>query len=230
MVSDDPESFADLDGHEPQVTGSCSGVQTATSCNGAGADANPPPHASDAQTLNQQARDMKTDVNIAIAKDIADNAIRLVNAASAFVLGDVSAGLGSPSPPQIPELQPSNSTQSLTMNVTEGMIVVGGLLTGGSEAKLGLGLGKALASDAQVAEAGEAIAGAGAKGGKILRQGERLASEYGGKPEDWSKMSSSAYHAKDGSTISTHWYQVVGTVLKYEVKSVIDNARWSKPF
>ncbi|MGB2590172.1 MAG: RHS repeat-associated core domain-containing protein [Candidatus Acidiferrum sp.] len=51
MVSDDPESFADLDGHEPLPSGSCSGVQTASSC---GANNEPPPNPSGAQTLNQQ--------------------------------------------------------------------------------------------------------------------------------------------------------------------------------
>ncbi|MGB7283740.1 MAG: RHS repeat-associated core domain-containing protein [Candidatus Acidiferrum sp.] len=52
MVSDDPESFADLDGHETFLPGaSCSGVGTATSC---AANGDPPPNAAAATTLNQQ--------------------------------------------------------------------------------------------------------------------------------------------------------------------------------
>lgn len=52
MVSDDPESFADLDGHEPNLpSASCAGVNTASSC---GANGDPPPNPSAAQTLNQQ--------------------------------------------------------------------------------------------------------------------------------------------------------------------------------
>ncbi len=68
-----------------------------------------------------------------------------------------------------------------------------------------LRLEKSLAVEAQLGEAGAAFAGKGTT--KAIDDINRLVNQYGGNPADWSKMSSSAYKARDGSIISTHWYQ-----------------------
>ena len=68
-----------------------------------------------------------------------------------------------------------------------------------------LNLNKSLAGEAQAAEAGDAIIGAGTN--RTLGDAGRLASDYGGNAADWSKMSSSSYQASDGSMVETHWYQ-----------------------
>jgi hypothetical protein len=100
---------------------------------------------------------------------------------------------------------------------------------GGAEAKSpeAIKLAKALASEAQVAGRGIAVAGAGDKSGTVLRVAGELAAKYGGKPGEWSKMTSGAYKAADGSVISTHWYERLGSQIKYEVKSIIDSVPWS---
>jgi hypothetical protein len=44
-----------------------------------------------------------------------------------------------------------------------------------------------------------------------LRDAERLARDYGGKPEDWVKKSSSKYAARDGTAFETHWIENLRT-------------------
>jgi RHS repeat-associated protein len=84
-----------------------------------------------------------------------------------------------------------------------------------------LNLNKSLASESQMGEAGQPIAGAGTN--KVLRDVGRLESEYGGNAADWSKMTSSNYKASDGSMVETHWYQNDATNSgKIEPKSKID--------
>jgi RHS repeat-associated protein len=70
-------------------------------------------------------------------------------------------------------------------------------------------LTKQLASEGQVAELahGGGIATHGAGTGNQLRQAERLAGQYGGKAEDYQKVSSSYYKAADGSHVETHAYR-----------------------
>jgi RHS repeat-associated protein len=83
-------------------------------------------------------------------------------------------------------------------------------------------LGKALASEAQVAEKGTAIAGAGTQ--KVLRVAPKLAAKYGGDAADWAKMSSSSYQAAGearSAAFETHWYENVVTGVKAEYKTVI---------
>jgi RHS repeat-associated protein len=78
-------------------------------------------------------------------------------------------------------------------------------------------LGKKLASEEGVAElmagGGKSIAGAGT--GKELRDAGRLASEYGGNPSDWAKVTSTA---KDH--MQTHAYRNLETGQTVEFKSI----------
>jgi hypothetical protein len=92
----------------------------------------------------------------------------------------------------------------------------------------GAGLGKQLASEAQLAEmaAGEGSAIAGAGTTKVLRDAPRLAAEYGGNASEWAKMSSSGYTAADGTAFQTHWYESVQTGLRVEPKVTIDTFPW----
>ena len=106
-------------------------------------------------------------------------------------------------------------------------ISLGILLTpGGAEAVSSdaVSLGKSLASESQMAEKGQAIIGAGTN--IELKQAGTLAADYGGKPGDWAKMTSTAYRAGDGTVISTHWYENVVSGIQAEFKSIIDNAPW----
>jgi RHS repeat-associated protein len=82
-------------------------------------------------------------------------------------------------------------------------------------------LNKSLASEAQMGETGTAIMGGDT--GVPLKQADRLASQYGGEPGDWQKMTSSNYKAADGSMVETHWYQNDAINSgKVEIKSKID--------
>jgi RHS repeat-associated protein len=80
-----------------------------------------------------------------------------------------------------------------------------------------LRLGQQLASEEQVGEAGISIAGAGSE--DVLRQAGRLATEYGGNPDDWAKMTSSAYQSADGLSFQTHWYENINTGVRTEFKT-----------
>ena len=81
----------------------------------------------------------------------------------------------------------------------------------------GRNLGRQLASEQQLGEAGRAIAGAGT--GVTLRDAPRLAQQYGGSADDWLKMSSSSYRGTDGLQFETHWYQNIRTGQGVEFKT-----------
>uniref|UniRef100_UPI001F345321 VENN motif pre-toxin domain-containing protein n=1 Tax=Yersinia thracica TaxID=2890319 RepID=UPI001F345321 len=86
----------------------------------------------------------------------------------------------------------------------------------------GLNLNKSLANEAQLADliknGGTSVAGKGAK--DPLRDAPRLAAEYGGKAEDWSKVSSSSYKAADGTIFEIHAYRNGLTGKVVEPKSI----------
>jgi len=80
-------------------------------------------------------------------------------------------------------------------------------------------LNKNLASQQQVGEIGSRIAGEGT--GVPFRDAERFAGQYGGRPADWVKMSSSSHVAPDGTKFQTHWVQNMSTGQRVEFKTKI---------
>ncbi|MHC6219219.1 hypothetical protein [Arthrobacter sp. MMS24-S77] len=88
---------------------------------------------------------------------------------------------------------------------------------GAESAIAGRNLGRQLASEQQMGEAGTALAGAGSSG--KLRVADRLAIEYGGTAADWAKMGSSSYKGTDGFRMETHWYENVLTGERFEFKT-----------
>jgi RHS repeat-associated protein len=54
-----------------------------------------------------------------------------------------------------------------------------------------------------------------------VRDAKRLVALYGGKAEDWVKMSSKTYTGKDGFKFATHWYKNVNTGKLVEYKTKI---------
>jgi len=80
-------------------------------------------------------------------------------------------------------------------------------------------LGRQLASEQQVGEAGTAMAGAGTS--TELRAASRLADRYGGAASDWAKMGSSSYRGADGLQFETHWYENISTGQRLEFKTKI---------
>ena len=87
-----------------------------------------------------------------------------------------------------------------------------------SSAVSGRNLGRQLASEQQVGEAGLPIAGRGTN--TVLRDSPRLAAKYGGQPGEWAKMSSSSYTGADGRVFETHWYEngVTGQRVEFKTK------------
>jgi RHS repeat-associated protein len=82
----------------------------------------------------------------------------------------------------------------------------------------GVKLGRQLASEAQMSEAGTSIAGAGSD--TELRAADQLAKLYGGSPEDYAKVSSSSYRGSDGFQFETHSYVNTSTGNVFEAKTV----------
>jgi RHS repeat-associated protein len=78
-------------------------------------------------------------------------------------------------------------------------------------------LAKSLASQQQMWEPGLPIAGPGTK--RPFRDALRVAAEYGGKPEDWVKMTSRSYRAMDGTQFETHWVENMHTGVRVEFKT-----------
>ncbi len=66
-------------------------------------------------------------------------------------------------------------------------------------------------------ERGQSIAGAGSS--RTLRIASRLAEDYGGRPNDWAKKTSTSYTGRDGYTFEVHWYENVATGLRVEYKT-----------
>jgi YD repeat-containing protein len=86
-----------------------------------------------------------------------------------------------------------------------------------------IGLAKQLISQSQLNEAkmgiGKSIAGAGSN--TTLRDAASVAQRNGGKAQDWAKMTTGSYRAKDGSIVEVHWYQNKVTGQNVEFKSTI---------
>jgi hypothetical protein len=78
-------------------------------------------------------------------------------------------------------------------------------------------LGRRLASEHQVGEAGSILAGGASS--TPLRAATRLADQYGGRADDWVKRSSSSYRGIDGHQFETHWYEDLGTGARVEFKT-----------
>jgi filamentous hemagglutinin len=85
-----------------------------------------------------------------------------------------------------------------------------------------LNLNKSLASQQQLSDlaTGKGVNIAGSGTNVPLRDAPRLVSEYGGRPSDWSKVSSSSYTAADGAQYEIHAYRnsVIGRIV--EPKSI----------
>ena len=81
----------------------------------------------------------------------------------------------------------------------------------------GLNLGKKLASEAQMSEAGEIIAGGSHT--TPLRKAAQLAKDLGGEPNQWVKKRSSSYTAKDGTQFETHWEENSNTGQRVNMKT-----------
>ncbi|SRR5713226_8285210 len=151
-----------------------------------------------------------------MAKETANTVIGVTN----LIDNGINALLGTNL--QTPEFKPSTPGEKAAMLGTALALFV----IPESKTADAIKLGKSLASEAQVAgKAEKIIAGAGSD--RTLRAADRLAASYGGKAKEWSKVSSGAYRAADGSVISTHWYERLGSQIKYEVKSIIDSVPWS---
>ena len=90
----------------------------------------------------------------------------------------------------------------------------------------GTNLGRRLASEQQLGEAGTSLAGAGSKPYTPLRASEGLAENYGGNAADWSKMGSSSYRGADGRVFETHWYENAVTGVKTEFKTKFPESSW----
>lgn len=113
----------------------------------------------------------------------------------------------------------------------EGMLVKEAAVTtaieirvGGQAAKSSANLDKLsrqLASEAQMAEGGTPIAGAGAK--KPLNKANDMATQYGGKASDYAKKGSSSYTANDGTKIETHWEENTKTGERFNIKTKLNN-------
>jgi len=87
----------------------------------------------------------------------------------------------------------------------------------------GVRLQKGLASEQQVGEilSGEAKSIAGAGADAQLRDAGRLAKKYGGKAEDWAKVRSGSFTAKDGTKFEIHAYRNTKTGKTVELKTKI---------
>jgi hypothetical protein len=85
-------------------------------------------------------------------------------------------------------------------------------------------LNKKIASQQQMREAGDVIAGGNSK--IPLRKAEDLAKQHGGEAKHYVKKSSSAYPAGDGVKLSTHWEENVLTGERFNMKSII-NEKWN---
>jgi len=217
MVRDNPESYADLDGHDPPA-GTAGGCGDATTgCGGTNAAAN---------ILKQTGQVLK-DTAVGVTKELSNELTGLANAVNAPIdaaLAKLGVGFDFG---QGTMLQASTPGEKGAMIGTS----LGLLLVGGGETKIGdaISLSKSLASEAQVAEKGTVIAGAGAASGKALRDAPRLAAQYGGKAGDWAKMSSSAFQAigeTHSNAFQTHWYENVVSGLRTEYKTIMN---WMKP-
>lgn len=76
-----------------------------------------------------------------------------------------------------------------------------------------------LAPEQHMGETGIPIIGAGTGRTLLPQTTRRLTSQYGAIADDWAKMTSSSYTARNGFTIETHWYENLSTGLRVEPKT-----------
>jgi RHS repeat-associated protein len=91
-----------------------------------------------------------------------------------------------------------------------------------------LQLSKQLASQRGVSQilAGKGVPIAGAGTNTVLRDAARLAEQHGGKPSEWTKISSANFRAADGQPIATHAYQhTSGKIVEMKTKFVDERKR-----
>ena len=94
-------------------------------------------------------------------------------------------------------------------------------VAGGAQSGIaGVALRFKLAIEEQESGPGIRIAGSGT--GTVLRAAGRLARQYGGRAQDWVKMTSKTYEGSDGLAVQTHWYENTKTGARVEVKQ-----KWS---
>jgi hypothetical protein len=78
-------------------------------------------------------------------------------------------------------------------------------------------LEKQLASQAQMGEVGQVMAGAGSR--TVFRDAQRIAQQYGGNAADWVKKTSSSHLSRDGTRFEAHWVENIRTGQRVEFKT-----------
>ena len=81
----------------------------------------------------------------------------------------------------------------------------------------GIKLQKLLASEEQMCQDGIVMAGKGSD--KVFRSASRFSKDFGGVPEDWVKMKSSHFVAKDGASFEAHWVENIKTGKRVNFKT-----------
>jgi RHS repeat-associated protein len=116
----------------------------------------------------------------------------------------------------------NNGTCETRLSGKQGLIgegICGSIIAGLGVAAAGAADGAAAGSaemDALMSQGSRVIAGQGAK--SALRDAPRLAAQYGGRAEDWVKMTSTQYRVVDGVNQQVHWYENVAKGLRVEPK------------
>jgi RHS repeat-associated protein len=225
MVEDDPETFADLDGHqspcpthgtqdcgEARMRSEAAGNRAICEYGGTTVSCESLVNTQSKQTSSGQ---FVKDEALGMAKEAANTVISITNLVDDAINAVAGTHL------QYPEFSGSTpGEKSAMLGTSIGLMLIPG--TGEAKAPEAAKLAKSLASESQTAEGGFRIAGAGAK--TALRDAQRLVSEYGGKTSDWAKMSSTSYRpsgAAASAAFETHWYQNVATGLRVEYKTIM---------
>ena len=129
--------------------------------------------------------------------------------------------------PQTPDLQWENSIGRYDLALDD-TLAAESTAAGANSAIQGENLARQLTSEEQMSQAlsgeGKPIFGAGTS--EPLDNADRLADQYGGHPEDWTKMrsKSSEVHGvqtPNGNKFETHWYQNIKTGQVVEIKTKI---------
>jgi len=103
---------------------------------------------------------------------------------------------------------------SVVLEASTAVRVVKGVPTGTADV---LKLKNQLASQAQMAESGTTMSGAG--GRVAFRDAQRVASEHGGNAADWVKKTSSSFTDGKGTRFETHWVENIKTGQRVEFKT-----------
>jgi filamentous hemagglutinin len=126
---------------------------------------------------------------------------------------------------QDPELDAAKAyAKALLITASPGFAAALGSTVGSYSASAtnALNLAKTLASQQQLSDmaAGKFSVIAGSGSNTILTDAPRLVAEYGGSLGDWSKISSSAFTASDGTKVEVHAYRNALTGAVVEPKSI----------